>query len=301
LRHWGISQASAAAAAYIFLISCQFAELLVNWSATDYQLTNYHLPTTGISGWLAFWGQPLNWWAIIIWLWEMIDCRMADGLTWLTMTICSAEIWNLQLRAPVRFWCVLCAFYERSANDYRNLCVGKEFSNSPIQSCKYRGNKIGKNITITQQLDPKSMQQLLFSSLNMCQKMINPFSPHTIITLGTHTLRIRNAERPIVYLNKCDYDESISRWDDCRFPLMAPFWPIEVQFDCGTWINLAQSPQPSGFLPPSLATLSSLLFGLLFFHEIRRIILIDWANDRGGAAVLSTTGFSFYAHTFDDW
>jgi len=49
--NWGISQASAAAAAYIFLISCQFAELLVNWSATDYQLANYHLPTTTTDYW----------------------------------------------------------------------------------------------------------------------------------------------------------------------------------------------------------------------------------------------------------
>lgn len=52
------------------------------------------------------------------------------------------------------------------------------------------------------------------SIIKSVPNMINPFS-YTIITLCTHTLRIRNAaERPIVYLNKCDYKPR--RWTDIR-------------------------------------------------------------------------------------
>lgn len=129
---------------------------MVNWSATDYQQQLLAYPAL-----FGFWGQALNWWAIIIWLKNDRLPYGQLGLTWLTMTICGAEICSCKLP------CVFDAFYERSSNGFRNLCVAWEFSNLNMHSRLL----LVDNITITQQamqVYPKSMQQSQVHAASKC-------------------------------------------------------------------------------------------------------------------------------------
>lgn len=258
-----------------FLISRQFAELLVNWSATDYQQQLLAYPAL-----FGFWGQALNWWAIIIWLKNDRLPYGQLGLTWLTMTICGAEICSCKLP------CVFDAFYERSSNGFRNLCVAWEFSNLNMHSRLL----LVDNITITQQamqVYPKSMQQsqvhAAFFIIKYVPDMINPFLPAQLSHCArAHTLRIRNAKRPIVYLNKSDY-ESMRR----RLPLSTDGSILANR--SAIWLRyvnqLASKSPTSRFFHFPTTSHSHIVFlcALVFFYEIRRIILIDWAKARGGA------------------